>query len=142
MVKRRSSKEPSEIQRFYRAAVHRYDEARFLLERGQFTTAAIYLGGYAVECALKALVLSYEPTSRHPTTMASFRGTKAHDFEWLRQELIKRKCDLPEPVRNMIVNMRSWSVQLRYDPKAVEIEEADTFLRSAEEILVWVKGRL
>ena len=39
-----------EPRRFYRAAEHRFEEAQFLLDGGGYTTAAVYLAGYAVEC--------------------------------------------------------------------------------------------
>jgi HEPN domain-containing protein len=47
---------------FYRAALHRYDDAALLLEAGR-TTGAVYLAGYTVECMLKALVLAGVPAS-------------------------------------------------------------------------------
>jgi hypothetical protein len=55
----------NEARRFFRAAGARYSEAFFLLENSGFTTAAVYLAGYAVECMLKALVLSHEPRRKH-----------------------------------------------------------------------------
>ena len=51
------SHQPKEVRRFHRAAARRFEEAQFLLTRGNYTTAAVYLAGYAVECMLKALIL-------------------------------------------------------------------------------------
>jgi HEPN domain-containing protein len=53
----RLAKEP---QRFFRAAQQWLAEAQFLLQN-DYTTAAVYLAGYAVECMLKALILASEP---------------------------------------------------------------------------------
>lgn len=64
------------VRRFLRANLRRQDEASFLLNEGNYSTAAVYLGGYAVECALKALILAGEPSARHATTLASFREPK------------------------------------------------------------------
>src|SRR5438876_700259 len=86
-----------EIRRFLRAAEARLEEAQFLLAN-QYTTAAVYLAGYAVECAFKALILSSEPASRHVATVLSFRGAKAHDFEWLRKQLARRHFSIPAPM--------------------------------------------
>lgn len=48
-----TSKEP---RLFYRAAIRRFEEAQFLLEKGSYTTASVYLAGYAIECMFKALM--------------------------------------------------------------------------------------
>ena len=45
-----------DARRFYRAGLLRFDEAKFLLDNSEYTTAAVYLGGYAVECLFKALI--------------------------------------------------------------------------------------
>src|SRR5207253_4395638 len=80
---------------FWRASQKRFDEAIFLLKAGYFT-AAVYLGGYAVECALKALILCNEPVQRHPGTMGLFRGAKAHEFNWLVYQLMLRHVGLAD----------------------------------------------
>ena len=43
---------------YYRSAFQWLDDAEFVLKTGKRTRAAVYLGGYTVECLLKALVLS------------------------------------------------------------------------------------
>lgn len=83
-----------EVRRFLITALQRFGEAEFLLEN-HYTTASVYLAGYSVECMLKALILSSEVSSRHPATLESFRGAKAHHFEWLKEELSRRKVILP-----------------------------------------------
>ncbi len=69
-----------EARRFYRVAKERFDDALFLLAGGR-TTGAVYFAGYAVECMLKALILSRLTGKARRTTAESFRGTKGHDFE-------------------------------------------------------------
>ena len=73
----------SEARRFYRCALQRYEEAR-VLRKADLTTGAVYLGGYAIECALKALILDAVPRAKRTDTLSSFRGNLAHDYEWLR----------------------------------------------------------
>jgi HEPN domain-containing protein len=73
----RLAKEP---RRFLRAAEQRLHEAQFLLQN-DYTTASVYLAGYAVECMLKVLILASEPQAHHPETITSFRGTHGHDFD-------------------------------------------------------------
>ena len=48
---------------FWRAASQRLEAANLLLESGIFLDA-VYLAGYAVECALKALILERTPAAR------------------------------------------------------------------------------
>src|SRR2546427_108452 len=130
-----------EIRRFQRAADARLGEALFLLAN-QYTTAAVYLAGYAVECALKALILSSEPASRHEETLLTFRGAKAHDFNWLRRQLGRRRMPLPLPVEVRLRTADWWTTDLRYTPRNIEETEARIFLTTADELVRWVKGRI
>lgn len=93
MATPQSSGNSREVRRFQRAAQQRLAEAQFLLEHN-YTTAAVYLGGYAVECALKALILSSEPVTKHRDTLLSFRGTRGHSFDWLIRKLAHRSVRL------------------------------------------------
>lgn len=68
---------------YYRCAFQRYEEAEVLF-KAEFTTGAVYLAGYGIECILKALVLMAVPAGSRPDMLKSFRGNKAHEYEWLR----------------------------------------------------------
>ncbi len=72
-----------EARSFYQSAKQRFENAEFLLE-AERTTGAIYLAGYSVECMLKALILSTVPPDQRVERLASFRGARAHDFDWLK----------------------------------------------------------
>jgi len=136
-----SSSQSREVRRFFRATEERFKEAQFLLKH-DFTTAAVYLAGYAVECALKALILSSEPASRHQDTLGSFRGAKAHDFDWLRNELQRRKVPLPQMILRQLKNLTWWTTDLRYKPGQTNEEAATDFLTTADSLAHWVKGKL
>lgn len=56
---------------FYRCAIRRYVEAAVLLKAG-FTTGAVYLAGYGIECTLKALVLANVPPGARSRVLKSF----------------------------------------------------------------------
>src|SRR6266446_4430535 len=107
------AKLPSLPRRFLRAAQKRLDEAKFLFDAG-FHTAAVYLAGYAVECALKSVILSSEPVSRHNETAETFRGARAHEFVWLLHELKERKNQPTAEIRPSILEMNWWSTEIRY----------------------------
>jgi hypothetical protein len=52
-----------EARRFHRAAAQRLTAAEFLLNN-HFHLEAVYIGGYVVECALKALALRRTPATK------------------------------------------------------------------------------
>src|SRR5882724_12047235 len=116
-----------EIRRFQRAADARLEEAQFLLAN-QYTTAAVYLADYAVECAFKALILSSEPASRHEETLLTFRGAKAHDFNWPRRQLGRRRTPVPLPVEVRLRTADWWTTDLRYSPRTIIEADARAFL--------------
>ena len=60
---------------YYRCAVNRYDEAKVLF-RADYTTGAVYLAGYGIECILKALVLANTPKNELSAILKSFRGPR------------------------------------------------------------------
>jgi hypothetical protein len=132
------SKHRLDARRFLRAALKRHEEAGFLLEAG-FTTASVYLGGYAVECALKALILSNEPVQRNAATLSSFRGAVAHDFYWLRRCLGQRKVIVPDAVAPPLARLVWWTTELRYESAEVGEERARNFRSSSDEVLAWVE---
>ncbi|MEM7537679.1 MAG: HEPN domain-containing protein [Chloroflexota bacterium] len=127
---------------FYRAAQERYEDAKLLLKIER-TTASTYLAGYAVECMLKALILSVTPKSNEEDMLLNFRGKQAHQFEWL---LDVYQFGLATPIhREMIYHftqVSSWTTDLRYSPKAIAPSNAQRFLDSVAEIIKWADGRL
>jgi HEPN domain-containing protein len=127
---------------FFRAATQRFDEARFLLVRGTFTTAAIYLAGYTVECGLKALILRHEMPHVNSSTVSSFRGHAAHSYDWLKQQLTPRKVSLPSEMARRLANVDWWGTELRYRTGQVERRIAENFLKTVSEIIEWVRGRM
>ncbi len=126
---------------FFRAAKERLNDAEHLLEfKPARTTGAIYLAGYAVECAMKALILNAEPKSRHGETLKYFRGAKAHNFDWLRDELYKRsKTMFPEEIQESFEVLNFWGTDIRYVPKTFDADEAQDFLTATKIVLAWAE---
>ncbi len=119
----------------------RLQEARFLLQHN-YTTAAVYLAGYAVECMLKTLILATEPVARHPQTMKSFRGAHSHAYRWLREELTKRRVNLSPTIIQGLTRVNVWTTNLRYYPSVIERSDAEEFVAAADEIAAWARERL
>lgn len=127
---------------FYRCALHRHEEAQVLL-KAEFTTGAVYLAGYGVECILKALVLDADSLATQTDTLRSFRGNNGHDYEWLRSlYFIKAKTRFPAEITRQFTLVNEWSTDLRYSPRSFRNEEAGAFVASAENIIKWADGRL
>src|SRR5260370_32384367 len=74
-----------DIRLFQRAAAQRLRAAELLFDHN-FHLESIYIAGYVVECALKALILKRTPQNRYRTVWKQITevGSKGHDFEYLR----------------------------------------------------------
>lgn len=127
---------------FYRAAMQRFKDAKFLLGAPR-TTAAVYLAGYGVECILKSLILAQVPRSQENEILARFRGARAHDYDWLLELYSQRGGPrLPSELDPHFARVNSWSTRIRYSPVTLKLPEAKAFLASASEILMWGERRL
>lgn len=127
---------------FYRAAKERYNDALLLFEL-QRTTAAVYLAGYSVECILKSLILSATPAARQQEVLETFRGGRAHDYDWLSGLYADRAGSrIPTTITPHFSRVNTWSTDMRYAPGTVMTREAKTFLDSVTAILEWAEGRL
>ena len=100
---------------FYQSAKQRFVDAEFLLEVER-TTGAVYLAGYSIECMLKSLILSIAPRGKRKTILASFRGAKAHDYDWLKKTYLKMPGGSPFPsaVSKNFSLVNTWTIELRY----------------------------
>ncbi len=130
-----------EVRRFLTVATQRFEEAQ-LLNKFDRQTVAVY-HGYAMECSLKALLLSAATDSQFRVLMTSFRGKAGHDFEWLKAKYIKRGgAQFPPKIAKAFTVVSPWTTDLRYKAGLTPPREADLFLRSAEEIIQWTMKRL
>lgn len=127
---------------FYRCALLRSDEAQVLF-KADFTTGAVYLAGYGIECILKALVLTLVPASARVDILKTFRGGRAHDYEWLRTLYLENGgARFPRAINESFTLVNDWSTNLRYAPRQLRAREAGSFLRAAEMIIRWAKERM
>lgn len=127
---------------YYLCAFRRYEEARVLIRAG-YSTGAIYLAGYAVECMLKALVLMAAPSRKRAKVFASFRTNKAHNYEWLRSQYLAYGGPMfPPDITRSFTLVNEWSTELRYSLRRIPDHDADAFMAAVKEILIWGDGRL
>jgi hypothetical protein len=130
-----------DARRYYRVAYQRLEDGAALLEISR-PRAAVYLTGYAVECALKALLLVSTPAGDRPAVVATFRGAVAHNIDWLRERLVRRIGRLPVAENRHVSLVSSWSTDLRYEPGPGDADDAAAFLAATGSILAWANGRM
>lgn len=133
---------PHEARLYYRAAKQRFDDAQLLLLAGR-TTGAVYLAGYTVECFLKALVLASVAPKLRAELLAEFRGSRAHNIEWLGA-LYRRHVGIavPRGITRHLTRVASWSTDLRYATGFLKQREADEFIDSVIAVSTWADGRM
>jgi hypothetical protein len=131
-----------EARLYYRAGKQRFDDAQLLLREGR-TTGGVYLAGYTVECLLKALVLASVAAGLRQQLFREFRGSRAHDIEWLGA-LYRRHVGaaVPRDITRHLSRVASWSTDLRYATGLVKRREADEFLDAVIAVAAWADGRM
>ena len=127
---------------FRRVALQRAEDAQTLL-RAERTTGATYLAGYAVECMLKAMVLSRASAKRRSGLLARFRGRSGHSLESLKAQWIELGGEpFSREVSRAFATIVAWSTDFRYVPGAIQFRTAQEFLVACETILRWADERV
>ena len=108
-------------------------DARFLLQHGRWHSA-VYLGGYAVECKLKAAVCEYLGVDVLPSAFHT------HEIQVLLRsaglaEALQLDKSLWACFRRIDV---TWGVEIRYSGKPYRRHEAETFLDDVGRLLKWL----
>lgn len=128
---------PKPARDYYRVALNRLEDSEVLFEQN-YTTAAVYLAGYAIECITKALVLTRAPRNRQQDIFNSFRGWQGHDIAWLHRQYNGLTGQLaPSEVRKAFVLAHTWNTDLRYKPGVIPLHDAEDFLSAAKVIVAW-----
>ena len=92
---------------------------------------------------LKALILSLAPPRERDDVLASFRGARAHDFDWLRLQYLRRGGPaFPSSISRCFLLVSTWSTNLRYKSGASRPGQAVEFFGAARAIMGWADGRL
>lgn len=117
-----------------------FKDVEFLYKQKRFALV-LYLGGFVVECLLKAALWK----RRHE------RGVRELLFG---HDLARLLAASPVLSRDMerdrlgaynyfyFVRVSSWHVGIRYNPKQVAPEDADAFLTQLREVRRWLRNRI
>jgi len=128
---------------FQTAAAQRLMAAKTLFHQ-TLTLDAQYLGGYVVECSLKALILDKTPdTEKDDTLKKIIKGAKMHDPEKLLELLWERGVKPPVDLRKRMARfVGTWATDLRYETGRRDTGETRAFLNTAEAVYDWVEASL
>ena len=105
---------------------------------------AVYLAGYAVECALKSLILERTPKSERREVLDELTsGARAHNFDVLSRMLRMKGCSPPPDIRESLVSLNEeWRTDLRYVGALITYREAEQFLQRVKVVYEWVQRNL
>jgi len=92
---------------------------------------------------MKAMVLSALAPTARAEMLRSFRGARAHDYEWLRTQYLQNGgARFPREITAAFTLVSDWSTDIRYLPRTLKADEAEGFLTAAENIIRWADGRI
>ena len=133
---------PSPSRDFRRAAGQRLAAAEALFDAGHHLDAQ-YVGGYVVECSLKALILHRTPAADCPAVLLRItRGAAWHRAD----NLLGVLHGLPGPALPAVLLRRlrrfEWSTDLRYESGRRPAGETAGLLKTAAAVLDWVDPQL
>jgi len=94
-------------------------------------TGAVYLGGYVLECLLKAAICVVQSTERLSARYLT------HELDELL-DATGYRSDIPREIDRKFADVTFWNVQLRYQGKRYNAGEAQRFLKNVEEIRQWL----
>jgi len=134
--------QPTTPRDFLRVALQRLSAAEEIMRVLGRTLEAQYIGGYSVECALKALILEKTPAPDRPAMLHLLtHGATNHLAEVLLEKLraqgISLTVDLAKRMRRF-----DWTTDLRYETGRKETGETNGLLRTANMICEWVKVQI
>lgn len=134
--------QPETARDFLKAALQRLSATEAIFDVLRITLEAQYIGGYAVECALKALIM--EKTSeadRSDTLDRLTHGAASHRKEVLLGKLRDLGVSLtPELSKRM--RRFDWTTGLRYETGRLDSGETRAVLRTGKSICEWVEEQL
>ncbi len=132
---------PTTSREFQKAARQRLTSAEALL-RVKLTLDAQYLGGYTVECSLKALILERTPDADKAARLLRINsGAAMHRAEVLIGELRRLGTVLPLSITKRM-RRYDWTTDLRYEAGRRDLGETIAFLNTTKAVHNWVEGLL
>ena len=108
--------QPGTWEQWLNVAIERAQDADSIAKERSDSIGAVYMAGYAVECALKAYLKS--KNCSFPTS-----GSKGHDLRNLWNRAGFRLSDIQDRNGNKTFFLEEWSTDLRY-----EVRDSDEYI--------------
>ena len=135
-----------DARKYSRVAKQRFDEASIIVTRAQLYAPAQYLAGFAIECILKALVITLTPANERPPagadTIQWLKETFGHDLRDLRIEVAKRGAKMSRDTAAEFAFILSWDPESRYELGPGDPDVTRRFLEAAGKIIDWADQRM
>jgi hypothetical protein len=134
--------QPTTARDFLKAALQRLDVAVEIMEILRRSLEAQYIGGYSVECSLKALILERTAGAERPSMLQRL----THGATYHRPEvLLDRLRDLgialtPDLARRM--RRFDWTTGLRYETGRKDTGETNALLKTARAVYAWAEPQI
>jgi len=129
-----------------KAALKRKADARKLLAGGpEHLRGAMYLGGYAIECKLKAVAMEIYDCDTLRDLAGAWQAKESevysHGLEALIEQLpFRSRFYSSEVSQDFVRHVNHWKPSWRYDPSSATQQQAEQFLDSVDRIFKWLEG--
>lgn len=128
-----------------KAALHRKSDAKRLLEAGErHTRGAAYLGGYAIECKIKAIAMEiYDCWTLDQLATkwrVSDRDVYTHGLEALLARLPFYDRFRASQTWRFFSVVNQWRPSWRYSPLPIGRERAGEFLQAVDRVYNWLEA--
>ena len=134
--------QPTTARDFLKVAHQRLTAAEKILEVLRLTLEAQYIGGYSVECSLKALILEKTLVSDRSAMLDRLtHGAQHHRAEVLLDRLRDLGFVLPVDLAKRMRRF-DWTTGLRYEIGRKDTGETNGLLRTGRSIYEWVEAQI
>jgi HEPN domain-containing protein len=115
-----------------------FSDVQLLYRNGRYA-AALYLGGFVIECLLKAALWNRRFEGRIRSILYG-----SHDLErllGLNAELRQAYLAAPARLRESFSELSAWTVRVRYNPRRPSAADAEAFVGRLREVRAWLRQR-
>lgn len=138
--------EMGKVREFHVSSSQHHAAAKYLLSAclpnasSLMATEVVYLGGYVIECLLKAVLFANTRPRKHEMLEREVKFEIGHDLEKLRLRLERLRKPIRLPIQHgrlfRLINTQ-WHTNLRYEGKRMVTQEAQQFMDAVDSIVIW-----
>ena len=134
--------QPTTARDFLKVSLQRLTAAEEIMEVLRLTLEAQYIGGYSVECSLKALILEKTAEVDRPAALYQLtHGATYHRpevlFDRLRERGVLKTVEVAKRMRRY-----DWTTDLRYETGRKDTGKTNGLLRTARILYGWVEEQI